>query len=97
MAPVPRNGPARQLSNLSITRTNQERVLASGPAPESKARWVGDMEREMNDRSFADMLSELDAELARQNDPYRAARQVITCLEARAPRAILGSAAGIEL
>lgn len=51
----------------------------------------------MNDRSLAEMLAELDAELARQNDPYRAARQVLTCLEARAPRAILGSAAGIEL
>lgn len=51
----------------------------------------------MNDRPLADMLAELDAELARQDTPYQAARQVLSCLEARAPDAILGSAAGIEL
>ena len=51
----------------------------------------------MNDRSLADMLAELDLAIARQNDPDEAARQILTCVEHRAPGSVLRLAAGIQL
>ena len=51
----------------------------------------------MNDRSLASLLAELDAELARKNDPRAAADEVLTCIEARVPGAVMRSAAGIQL
>ena len=50
----------------------------------------------MNDRSLADMLADLDAELARRNDPY-VARQVLACVETRLPGSIQRLAAGLQL
>ena len=50
----------------------------------------------MNDRDMADMLAELDAELARRNDPD-AARQVLACVEARVPGSVQRLAAGLQL
>lgn len=51
----------------------------------------------MNDRSFARLLDELDSELARKNDPDRAAGEILDCIEARVPGAVMRSAAGIQL
>lgn len=51
----------------------------------------------MNDQSLADMLVELDLALARQNDPEEIARQILNCVEARAPGSVLRLAAGIQL
>jgi len=51
----------------------------------------------MNDRSLAILLAELDAELARKNDPGSAADEILTCVEARVPGAVMRSAAGIQL
>ena len=51
----------------------------------------------MNDRSLAQLVAELDAELARENDPRSTADEVLTCIEARAPGAVQRSAAGIQL
>ena len=51
----------------------------------------------MEDRSFAHLLVELDAELARRNDPSSAADEVLNCIEARVPGAVMRSAAGIQL
>ena len=50
----------------------------------------------MNERSLPDMLAELDAELARRNDP-EAARQVLRSVEARVPGSVLRLAAGLQL
>lgn len=51
----------------------------------------------MNDRSLASLLAGLDAELARKPDPGSAADDVLNCVEARVPGAVLRSAAGIQL
>ena len=51
----------------------------------------------MNDRSLATLLAELDAELARKNDPGSAADEILTWVEARVPGAVMRSAAGIQL
>ena len=51
----------------------------------------------MNDRSMACLLAELDAELARKNDPRTAAEDILSCVEGRVPGAVLRSAAGIQL
>jgi hypothetical protein len=51
----------------------------------------------MNDRSLARLLEELDAELARKNDRATAAGQVLDCIEARIPGAVMRSAASIQL
>ncbi len=51
----------------------------------------------MNDRSLACLLVELDAELARKNDPRTAAEDILTCVEGRVPGAVLRSAATIQL
>ena len=51
----------------------------------------------MYDRSLADLLAELDAELARRNDAAGAARDVLECVEARVPGVILQAAASIDL
>ena len=51
----------------------------------------------MNDRSLAYLLAELDAELARKNDPRTAAEGILSCIEARVPGAVMRSAAGIQL
>ena len=51
----------------------------------------------MNDRALATLLAELDAELARKNDPGSAADKILTCVEARVPGAVMRSAAGIQL
>ena len=51
----------------------------------------------MKDRSLARLLAELDAELARKNDPAGAAREVLHCVETRVPGAVMRSAAGIQL
>lgn len=51
----------------------------------------------MNDQSLADMLAELDLALARQNDPSETARQILNCVEQRAPGSVLRLAAGIQL
>ena len=51
----------------------------------------------MNDRSLASLLAELDAELARKKDPGSAADEILTCVEARVPSAVMHSAAGIQL
>jgi hypothetical protein len=50
----------------------------------------------MNDRSLADMLAALDAELARRNDPD-VARQVLACVETRVPGSVQRLAAGLQL
>lgn len=50
----------------------------------------------MNDRSLAAMLAELDAELTHRNDPD-AARQVLTCVETRAPGSVQRLAASLQL
>ncbi|MBJ7484354.1 hypothetical protein [Brevundimonas sp.] len=50
----------------------------------------------MNDRDLADMLAELDAELARRSDPD-AARQVLAGVEARVPGSVQRLAAGLQL
>lgn len=51
----------------------------------------------MNDRSLLDLLTELDAELARQSNPRGIAHHVLECVETRCPGAVQRSAAGIEL
>lgn len=51
----------------------------------------------MNDRSLARLLEELDAELARKNDPGTAAGEILDCIEARVPGAVMRSAATIQL
>lgn len=51
----------------------------------------------MNDRSLARLLEELDAELARKNDPGTAAGEILDRIEARVPGAVMRSAAGIQL
>lgn len=51
----------------------------------------------MNDRSLASLLAELDAELAAETNPNSAAQDVLACVEARVPGAVLRSAAGIQL
>lgn len=51
----------------------------------------------MNDGPLAAMLAELDAELARQPDRRRGAREILDRIEARAPGAVLASAARIQL
>ena len=51
----------------------------------------------MNDRSLARLLEELDAELARENDPVRAAGEMLDRIEARVPGSVMRSAAGIQL
>ena len=51
----------------------------------------------MDDRSLACLLAELDAELARKNDPVRAAAEIIERVEARVPGSVMRSAAGIQL
>ena len=51
----------------------------------------------MNDRSLARLLEELDAELARENDPSTAAGEMLDRIEARVPGSVMRSAAGIQL
>ena len=51
----------------------------------------------MNDRSLARLLAELDAALARKSDAGPAADEILHCVEARAPGAVLKSAAGLQL
>ncbi len=51
----------------------------------------------MSDRSLARLLAELDAELARKNDPGTAAGEILDRIEARVPGAVMRSAAGIQL
>lgn len=51
----------------------------------------------MNDRSLADLLVELDAELARMTDPDRAAAHALICVETRVPGAVTRAAAVIQL
>lgn len=51
----------------------------------------------MNDRSLACLLAELDAELARKNDPRTAAKDILNCIERRVPGAVLRSAATLQL
>ncbi|WP_426051436.1 hypothetical protein [Brevundimonas sp. SL161] len=51
----------------------------------------------MTDRSLAALLIELDGELAKKNDPDQAAADILSQVEARAPGAILRSAATLQL
>ena len=51
----------------------------------------------MNDRSLANLLAELDAQLAQKADPRAAAHEILTRVEARVPGTVLRSAAGIQL
>ncbi|WP_421729122.1 hypothetical protein [Brevundimonas sp.] len=51
----------------------------------------------MNDQALADMRVELDLALARQKDPNETARQILNCVEQRAPGSVLRLAAGIQL
>ncbi|WP_396594853.1 hypothetical protein [Brevundimonas sp. R86498] len=51
----------------------------------------------MNDPSLAKLLADLDAELARKNDVDAAARDVLACVVARAPGAVMRSAASQQL
>ena len=51
----------------------------------------------MNDRLLACLLTGLDAELARKNDPRTAAEDVLNCIEGRVPGAVLRCAATIQL
>lgn len=51
----------------------------------------------MNDGALAEMLAELDAELARQNDSWPAARQVLEHLDTGSPGAIERYAARQQL
>ncbi len=51
----------------------------------------------MNDRSLAALLIELDGELARKNDLNQTASDILSEVEARAPGAIMRSAATLQL
>ncbi|WP_396595801.1 hypothetical protein [Brevundimonas sp. R86498] len=51
----------------------------------------------MNDRALADLLIELDQELALKNDPQDAAADILGCVEARVPGSVLRSAATLQL
>ena len=51
----------------------------------------------MNDRSLVSLLSELDAELGRKNNPASAAGEILDRIEARVPGSVMRSAAGIQL
>jgi len=50
-----------------------------------------------NDRALADMLAELDAELATRADAWPAAKQILTRIEERSPGAIQRLAAEQQL
>jgi hypothetical protein len=51
----------------------------------------------MNDRSLADMLAELDAELAARNDAWPTTREVLLHVDDRHPGAVRRLAAEQEL
>lgn len=51
----------------------------------------------MNDRSLAKLLAELDAELARKNELDDVVRDILACVEARVPGAVMRSAASQQL
>jgi hypothetical protein len=51
----------------------------------------------MNDRALADLLMELDQELALKTDPRDAAAEILCRVEARVPGSVLRSAATIQL
>ncbi|QTC90469.1 hypothetical protein [Brevundimonas goettingensis] len=50
-----------------------------------------------NDRALADMLAELDAELAARADAWPAAREILTRVEGRSPGSVQRLAAEQQL